>query len=243
MKVCELPDADKPIFKLKYFGPAVLSNVELVQLLTGVSDLEVASEVLMKSGGISYLHKMTIEEFKEFAGIGESVASKIVAAMEFGRRASQISPIEATKISTPDDVYNMFYAEVLAQTQEVLSAVLLNAKLEVMTKETVSKGGVVSMTVRPCDVFRTALKRGANAIILVHNHPSGDPTPSQEDIYFTEQIKQSGDLLGIKILDHIIIGHGKFTSLRDMNHLNFGGTKIKSFAEEIVRAKNKERER
>ena len=243
MNVRELPDTENPVFKLKYFGPQVLSNAELLQLLTGVRDLEVASEVLAKSGGLSYLHKMTTEELRGFAGIGDSMACKIVAAMEFGRRASQVSPIEAVRISRPEDVYDLFSSDYLTQTQEVLSVVLLNAKNEVMGKEIISKGNFTSAQVNPCDVYRPAIKKGAVGIILVHNHPSGDPSPSDDDIYATKRIEQCGDLVGIKAVDHVIIGHGRFSSLKSMNMMEFGAAGNQRVSEKNVIAKNKERDR
>jgi DNA repair protein RadC len=109
----------------------------------------------------------------------------------------------------------MFATEFSDEKQEIVTALLLNAKYEVIGRETISKGGIVSAHVEPRDVYRPALKRGSTGIILVHNHPSGDPTPSEEDMFATDHIEKAGELLGVKLIDHIIIGKGRHTSLRD----------------------------
>jgi DNA repair protein RadC len=116
----------------------------------------------------------------------------------------------------------MFSGEVLSLHQEVVTSLMLNAKYEVIGREIISKGGIVTANVEPRDVFRPAVKRGATGIILTHNHPSGDPTPSEDDIYTTKQMSQCGELIGIKLVDHIIIGHGRYTSMRDVDLMEFG---------------------
>ena len=133
----------------------------------------------------------------------------------------------------------MFTPDALTQHQEVVSALLLNAKYEVISKEFISKGGIVAAHVEPRDVFRPAVKRGATGVIMVHNHPSGDPTPSEDDIYSTKRISQCGELIGVKLIDHIIVGHGKFSSMRDMQMMEFGDPGDSKVAEQ----KDRERER
>jgi len=222
MKIKELPDAEKPIFKLKYFGAAMLSNAELVQVITGVKDMDTASRIIAACDDPVYFHKMTMEEFEQVNGVGEATAGRIVAAMELTKRAIQTLPSRNIRIYSADCIYDMFKAEFLGQYQEKVIALLLNAKYNVLAREAISKGGIVAAHVEPRDVFRAAVKRGATGIILVHNHPSGDPTPSDEDIYATKRISQCGDLIGIKLIDHIIVGHSKFRSMRDMGLMEFG---------------------
>ena len=243
MKIRDLPDVEKPLFRLKYFGAEKLSNTELVQLLTGVNDLSIASEILKASDGLPYLHKMSIEELENIGGIGEATACKIVAAMELGRRSAQPLSIKRQRIYAADDVNSMFAAEFLGQNQEVAVALLLNIKLEVIGRENISKGGIISAHVEPRDVFRPAVKRGATGVILIHNHPSGDPTPSEDDIYATKQIEQCGELIGIKVIDHIIIGHGRFASLREMHLMEFGDLERSKVADVKDKDHDKEKER
>ena len=231
MKIRELPDTEKPIFRLRYFGTDKLSNTELIQLITGANDLETASRILSASDDPMYLHKMTLEELEQIDGVGEATAGRLIAAMELGRRVSGSLPLKNTRIFSADDVYKMYETEFLSQHQEIVTALLLNAKYEVISRETISKGGIVAANVEPRDVFRPAVKRGATGIILVHNHPSGDPSPSENDIYATKQISQCGELLGVKLIDHIIIGHGRFSSLRDMNLMEFGDLGCSKVAE------------
>ena len=222
MKIKELPDTEKPIFKMKYFGADMLSNAELVQVITGVSDLNTASRIIAVCDDPVYIHKMTMEEFEQVGGVGEATAGRIVAAMELTKRVFQTLPSRNIRIFSSDCIYDMFKTEFLGQHQEKVIALLLDAKYHVLARETISKGGIVSAHIESRDVFRAAVKRGATGIILVHNHPSGDPTPSEKDIYATNQISQCGDLIGIKLIDHVIVGHGKFTSMRDMDLIESG---------------------
>jgi len=113
----------------------------------------------------------------------------------------------------------MFAAEFSGEKQEIVTSLMLNAKYEVIGRETISKGGIVAAQVEARDVFRPAIKRGATGLILVHNHPSGDPTPSESDLNVTTEIEKAGNLIGVKLIDHIIIGKGRYTSLRDTNVL------------------------
>ena len=243
MKVCELPDTERPLFKLRYFGTEMLSNTELIQLLTGVNDLETASKVLTVNGDLFSLHKTTLEELESINGIGERTAGRLIAAMELGRRSMSMDHNRTARIFAADDVYKLFAPEALKQHQEVVSALLLNAKYEVISKEFISKGGIVTAQVEPRDVFRPAVKRGATGVIMVHNHPSGDPTPSEDDIYSTKRISQCGELIGVKLIDHIVIGHGIFSSMRDMQLMEFGDLGNSKVAEEKDRVRERGMER
>ena len=241
MKIKDLPEIERPAFRLRYYGPDRLSDTELMQLLAGTNELETANEILEASGGLPYLNKMSIEEFESISGVGEATAMRIVAALELGRRSAQPPPIRKQRILSSDDAYKMFAADALSQQQEVVSALILNAKYEVISKEFISKGGIMAANVDPRDVFRPAVKRGAIGIILAHNHPSGDPTPSEDDIYATKRIEQCGEMIGIKVVDHIIIGHGRFESMRDLNQMEFDGLEQSNVAE--IKDKGHERER
>jgi len=239
MKVSELPDVERPGFKLRFFGADRLSNTELIQVVSGVKDFESVEAILADSGGLTFLRKMTSPELEKIAGVSETAACKLIAASELGARIMAETPYRRQRIFEADDVYKMFAAEYSGEKQEIVKALLLNAKNEVIGTEVISKGGIVSAFVQPCDVLRPAIKHGAIAIIVVHNHPSGDPTPSSDDINATAQIDKAGDLLGIKLIDHIVIGMGRYTSMRDHDLI---GT-IDQSSSLVADVKERERER
>ena len=219
----ELPVCERPREKLFGQGCKHLSNTELIALLIGsgtqeASAITLAGRVLMMAeSGLTALKSASPEELLEIKGIGRATASRILAAAELGSRIASETPYGRKRIFAADDVYNMFAAEFSGEKQEIVTALLLNAKYEVIGRETVSKGGIVTAHVEPRDVFRPAVKRGATGVILIHNHPSGDPTPSEDDMSATEQIEKAGELIGVKLIDHIIIGSGRHVSLRDIN--------------------------
>ena len=221
----ELPAVERPREKLFGQGCKYLSNTELIALLIGsgtrgASAITLAGRVLaMTETGLTALKGASPEELLAIKGIGEASASRILAAAELGSRIAAETPYGRQRIFGADDVYKMFAAEFSGEKQEIVTAILLNAKYEVIGREVISKGGIVSAFVEPRDVFRPAVKRGATGIIVVHNHPSGDPTPSEDDLKATDQIEKAGELIGVKLIDHIIIGSGRHVSLRDMNVL------------------------
>ena len=222
LMIRELPAAERPREKLFGQGGKHLSNTELIALLIGsgtqeASAITLAGRVLvMTEYGLSALKSASPEELLSIKGIGEASASRILAAAELGARIASETPYGRQRIFGAEDVYKMFQAEYSGEKQEIVIELLLNAKYEVIGRETVSKGGIVTALVEPRDVFRPAVKRGATGVILIHNHPSGDPTPSEDDLNATEQIEKGGELIGIKLIDHIIIGSGRHISLRDM---------------------------
>jgi len=218
----ELPLIERPREKLLGQGGKHLSNTELIALLIGSgtrdeSAITLAGRVLAATdSGLTALKGTSPEELLAIKGIGEATAARILAAAELGTRIVAETPYNRKRIYAADDVYNMFAAEMSGEKQEIVTALLLNAKYEVIGRETVSKGGIVSAQVEPRDVYRSAVKRGATGLILIHNHPSGDPSPSENDIEMTEHIEKAGEMIGVKLIDHIIIGCGRHVSLRDM---------------------------
>lgn len=219
----ELPAVERPREKLFGQGGKNLSNTELIALLIGSGTQEagaitLAGRVLaMTESGLSSLKGASPEELLEIKGIGVASASRILAAAELGARIANETPYGRQRIFGADDVYKMFAAEFSGEKQEIVTALLLNARYEIIGRETVSKGGIVNAHVESRDVFRPAVKRGATGVILIHNHPSGDPTPSDDDLNATREIEKAGELIGVKLIDHIIIGSGRHISLRDMN--------------------------
>ncbi|MCL2111695.1 MAG: DNA repair protein RadC [Clostridiales bacterium] len=218
----ELPLVERPREKLFGQGSKNLSNTELLALLIGsgtqeASAITLAGRVLaMTELGLTALKGASPEELLAIKGIGAASASRILAAAELGSRIAAETPYGRVRVFAADDIYRIFATEFLGEKQEIVTALMLNAKFDVIGRETISKGGIVSAHVEPRDVFRPAVKRGATGIILVHNHPSGDPTPSDDDVKATEQIEKAGELIGVKLIDHIIIGSGRHVSLRDM---------------------------
>jgi DNA repair protein RadC len=243
MNVKELQDTEKPIFRLRYFGANHLSNQELVQILMGSDYRQTAEEILDISGGLSDIRKMTIEELVAISGIGEKEAARLVVAAELGVRIVSEKVCDRQHIVSADDVWEIFKTEFTGEKQEIVTALLLNVMQDVIGREMVSKGSMRSAQIEASDIFRIALKRGAAGVILIHNHPSGDPTPSADDIYTTKRISQCGDLIGIKLIDHIIIGRGRYASLRELNHMEFGDLPLSNVAEVKPKKHEKERER
>jgi DNA repair protein RadC len=217
----DLPEPERPREKLLEQGSKNLSNTELLALLIGsgtkeAGALKLAAKVLAHAGeGLVSLKAAAPEELMQIRGIGKATASRILAAAEFGIRIASSGVTYRNRIICPEDVAEMFSAEFAGEKQEYLYTVLLNVKHEMIGRELVAKGGITSSPAIPQDVFRPAVRRGAAGIILVHNHPSGDPSPSEDDYKVTQRISEAGALIGIKLVDHVVVGGGGgFSSLK-----------------------------
>lgn len=215
----ELPDTEKPRERLLAHGAQVLSDKELlaIQLRIGTrehSALGVAELLLKEFGDLSGIARAPLEELKRVKGVGEVKALEIVAAIELGRRAVAFGEGYRPKISNPEDVFN-YCAELRYATQEHLRTLLLDTKNQVLKMCKVTTGTLDSSLVHPREVYKDAIVNSAASIIVVHNHPSGDPTPSPEDKLVTERLAKAGEILGIKLLDHIIIGASRYVSLKE----------------------------
>ena len=217
----ELPQGERPRERLKEYGAKHLSNTELVAILLrtglqGENVLSLSSKVLMQFGGLAGLGRSTIGELCAVRGLSEAKACQILAALELGRRSVSQSPEERVAINSPQDVANLLMGEMSLLEQEHLRVLLLNTKNEVMKIQEIYVGNVNSSVVRPAEVIRPAVRENAPSIIVVHNHPSGDPTPSQEDVSITKDLVAAGKLLGVELLDHVIIGsQNRFVSLNE----------------------------
>jgi DNA repair protein RadC len=218
--IMELPEAERPREKLRSQGSGSLSNIELLAILIGNgrgedSAMDLASKVLaLNENGIFFLSTASPEELERIAGIGEAKACRIAAAAEFGRRLSRRDKGTKTRFGAPEDIAALFMEDMRRETRELFQILLLNTRGEMMGKELVSAGNITSSIVDPRDVFKPAIRRGAASIVLVHNHPSGNPEPSGADIEATRRIVDAGKLLDVKVLDHLIIGDGIFVSLK-----------------------------
>lgn len=226
MKIKLLPENERPLEKALKSGVDRLSNPELLALIlhTGTrskSAVALAEEVLsLYPDGISGLGAGVMEELLSIDGIGPMKACGILAAVELGKRISTSSCAQKFCADTPEQIAGLFMEELRYRKKEQFKTVLVNAKGELITVDDVSTGELSSTVVHPREVFQLAVRKSAAAVIFVHNHPSGDPSPSGEDVQSTERLARAGALLGIRVLDHIIIGDGRFSSMRELGMLD-----------------------
>ena len=216
----EMALEERPREKMLTKGEKSLSNAELLAIIlrTGTkkqSVLELANYIINKdSQGIRWLKDITIQELCEIDGIGLSKAAQIKAALELGIRVASSKP-ENYKIKNPWDVYKYYMGSLRYLKREVFKVVLLNTKNEIITDVDVSVGTLNSSLVHPREVFIEAIKRSSNKIILIHNHPSGSIEPSVEDKNITKRLISCGEIIGIEVIDHIIIGDGMYFSFKE----------------------------
>ena len=220
----DIPADMRPREKLLRYGPGILSLQELLAIIirTGSRDanaIQLAESILYQFKDLRGINHASIEELcNAAAGVGEAKAAEIKAALELGRRLNQ-QDSEVVRIKSPQDVAAWVMEELRYLQQEQFRILLLNTKNVIIACEEVSKGSLNSSIVHPREVFARAIRRSAAAIILVHNHPSGDPTPSQEDINITRRLVEVGRLVGIEVLDHLVIGDGVFSSLKEKGYV------------------------
>lgn len=219
----EMPVSERPREKLMNYGVERLSNAELIALIirTGHKDdtaLDVAHRILsLNDKGLSNLTSVSLKQLMEVKGIGLCKASQILASIEIGKRIKRWSAEEKIRVSSPDILVNLISDEMRFLNKEHFDIAILDTKNQIIAIENISKGTLNASIVHPRDVFHAAINRSANSIILIHNHPSGDPTPSDEDINITCRLVDAGDLIGIKVLDHIIIGDNRYVSFKEKN--------------------------
>lgn len=211
----------RPREKMLRQGTKSLSDAELLAIIlrTGTrnkSAIELAQYIINKekSDGIRWLSDVTIEELREIKGIGISKAAQIKAALELGQRISKSNP-NKYKITNPWDLYKYYMEEMRYLKKEKFKIILLNTKSEIITDLDISEGSLNSSIVHPREVFKEAIKRSANKMILMHNHPSGNPKPSKEDENVTNRLIECGKIIGIEVIDHIIIGDGTYFSFKE----------------------------
>ncbi|MCI2774583.1 RadC family protein [Staphylococcus petrasii] len=218
MKIKDMATSELPRERLIQQGAKSLSNSELLAILIntgrqGYSSIDIANDIMNKYPNLKELKQLSIDDLVKIKGIGTYKATTLKAAFELGERMNTRSTHEKVKIKSPKDVADMMMAKMKDLTQEHFIALFLNSKNVVMKEEVIYKGTLNSSVIHPREVFNAAIRASSNAIIVVHNHPSGDVTPSKEDIATTIRLKECGHFLGIDLLDHIIIGDQKFTSL------------------------------
>ena len=216
----DLPDEIRPRERLLRQGASALSSAELVALLlrTGTparTALEVATELMGKHGTLDRLASATPTELRATRGIGEVKALHLLAAFELGRRLRALPPRTRPVIRRPADAAALVVDALRFCETEQFWVLLLNTRHEVVDRIEIARGGLSSAPVHPRDVFRAAVRGGAAAVILVHNHPSGNPSPSRTDVALTRRLDRAGRVMGIPVLDHLIVGDGRYVSLRE----------------------------
>lgn len=213
--------AERPRERLFALGPRALSLTELLTLLVGSgggsgSAGVVADRILTVAGGeVRRLARLPPRALEGVDGVGGALAARIAAALELGRRAAAGQGLASDRIRGPADVHARMGPLMRDLAQEEFHALLLNAQHRILRTVLVTRGILDASLIHPREVFRPAVTEGAAAVILVHNHPSGDPTPSAEDRAVTRQLVQAGRTLGIPVLDHVVVGDGRFTALSD----------------------------
>src|SRR3954447_10243071 len=214
-----LPAGERPLARLETLGAAALSSVELVGLVWGSQTIapsrRVAEACLAQVDGLDGLGQATAAELQQVPGVGPTRAAQLAAAVELGRRVAAHWPSGRWAVRSPGDVADRFVPLIGRLEREELHVVLLNARNQVLATQVVYVGNVSAAVVRIGELFRDAVRRHAAAIILVHNHPSGDPTPSPDDLHLTAEAIAAGRLLDVGVLDHVVIGHDAWLSLRD----------------------------
>ena len=216
----DLPQGDRPRERLKNVGPGSLSNPELIAILlrtglAGESVLNLSSRLLSDLGGLAGMARVTYGELCSLKGISDAKACQLLAALELGKRLVSLHPEGRPVIKTAPDVFNLLGAEMGLLEQEHLRVVLLNTKNHVLGVPEIYVGSVDTTTVRVAEILRPAIRDNCPSVIVVHNHPSGDPTPSPEDILITRRIKASAEAMDIDLLDHIIIGSNGHVSMKE----------------------------
>ncbi|NLJ74884.1 MAG: DNA repair protein RadC [Firmicutes bacterium] len=216
----DLPAEERPRERLVRYGPERLSNKELLAILlrTGIkskSAVALAESLLAKFGSLRGLASASYEELLRVKGIGPAKAADILAAFELAKRLADSRIEFKGVINSPQDAAEMVLRELSLEQKEHFMIIMLNTKHRVIAKKVISIGHLNASLVHPREMFKEAIRRSSAAVILVHNHPSGDLTPSEDDISTTRRLVEAGQLLGIQVLDHIIVGDNRYLSFRE----------------------------
>lgn len=224
LMIRDVPKDDRPRERLLSAGPESLADHELLAILlrTGTKEesvLQLAHRLLQHFEGLRLLKDASIEEITSIKGIGTTKAIQILAAIELGRRIHRLGYNDRYVIRSPEDGAKYVMEDMRFLSQEHFIAIYLNTKNQVIHRKTIFIGSLNASIVHPREVFKEAIKRSAASIICAHNHPSGDPTPSREDIDVTKRLAECGRIIGIELLDHLIIGDQKFVSLKEKGYV------------------------
>jgi DNA repair protein RadC len=216
----ELPESERPRERLEHYGATAVSTAELLAIIlrVGTKDenvLRLAQRILARYEGLAGLAQAPFSELVAIKGLGAAKTTQLKAAFELGRRLQVAAPHERLTVRSPADAANLLMVEMGALEQEHLRAIILNTKNQVLKVHPVYVGSLNTAVVRVGELFKEAIRMNAAAVIIAHNHPSGDPTPSAEDVHMTRQIVEAGKLLGIDVLDHLVICQARWVSLKE----------------------------
>jgi DNA repair protein RadC len=216
----DLPTSERPRERLLRFGASTLSNQELLALILragprGENVLAMAMRLISQYKGLGGIARAPSAELLQQHGMGPAKTAEVLAAFELGKRLSAASADDRPQVTSPADAANLLMAEMSTLEQECLKVLLLDTKHRVQASPTIYMGNVNTSVVRVGELFREAVLRNSVAIIVAHNHPSGDPTPSPDDVRITEDIVKAGKLLNIEVLDHLVIGNQRYVSLKE----------------------------
>ena len=225
-RIADLAPDERPRERLKNNGPGALNTAELLAVLLrtglkGESAVQLGQRILHTFGGLAGLQRADYSEVESVRGMGEAKATALKAAIEIGQRLSVQNPEAKPTISSPADAAAIVQYEMSALGQEHLKEIILDTRNRVMGIEELYRGSINFTSARVGEIFRPAVRRDAAGIILVHNHPSGDPTPSPDDLALTKAVREAGILLDIELIDHLVIGQGRFVSMKERK-LGFG---------------------
>lgn len=218
--VHDLPRSERPRERLQKFGPEALSAQELLALVIGrgiskKSVMSIAQELLVRFGNIKAISQATIEELSQIKGIGLAKAAQIKACFELGKREELEPELKDFDIKNPESVVKAISASIKDKAKEHFKLILLNPRNKIIGISTISIGTLNASLVHPREVFKDAIMHSAASVVLAHNHPSGDPEPSEDDLKITKKLVDSGKILGIEVLDHIVIGKNNFCSFKE----------------------------
>jgi len=222
--VHDLPMSERPRERLKRFGPEALSAQELLALIIGrgvskKSVMTIAQELLSRFGNIKAISEATLEDLSQIKGIGLAKAAQIKACFELGKRQDLEPEIKDFDIKDPQSVVKAIRASIKDKAKEHFKLILLNARNKIIGISTISIGTLNASLVHPREVFKDAISHNAYSVVLAHNHPSGDPEPSEDDLTITKRFVEAGKILGIEVIDHIIITKNGFISFKEKNLL------------------------
>lgn len=222
MRIKDISEEERPRERLLKHGPKTLSNAELLAIILRTGNkkenvMELTHKLLQKYH-LKSLSRISISTITKLSGIGEAKACQIVACFELGRRLAAFNKERKIKINSAKEIAKMFMPEMSTLKKEHLVSVYLDTRMRIIKEEITFVGSLNTSVTHPREIFQPAISEGAVAVILIHNHPSGDPNPSEEDIETTKQLAAAGKIMGIEILDHVIIGDKKYYSLRDKGH-------------------------
>ncbi|MGO4538104.1 RadC family protein [Paenibacillus sp. 2TAB19] len=220
----DVPHEERPRERMMRYGAEALSHAELLAILlrTGTqrqSAIHLAGSVLQQCGSLRNLMDMSMEQLTAIRGIGPAKALQLRAGIELGRRITRSKLEETVTVRKPQDAADYVMEELRYLKKEHFLCLFLNTKNHIIAQETLSVGTLNASLVHPREVFRAAIQRSSASIICVHNHPSGDPTPSPEDIALTKRLVEAGELVGIEVLDHLVIGDARFVSLKEQGYM------------------------